>query len=223
VNFDLLLKLVKLANHNNTEGEANAAARKVCKMLSENNYQWLEGVVRSNGGNQQQYKGASYDPFEDLFRHVYNRTGRGPRNTGDWTNPPNYETAEQQRARESRQEQARRDQEAREREQRDRDQRSRTYWSGFDWGESREERQAREARERAEWKKQEERRTNSYYTWTGGERGNKGFKKEYKETVRNCTQCGMSKMTTDEATPYVCAACKWENYRKSREQQDSTP
>lgn len=35
MNLELLRKLVKLANNNSNENEANAAARKVCEMLEE--------------------------------------------------------------------------------------------------------------------------------------------------------------------------------------------
>lgn len=40
MNLDLLIKLVKLANNNPNDNEANLAARKVCKMIAEGNYQF---------------------------------------------------------------------------------------------------------------------------------------------------------------------------------------
>ena len=46
MNFNILIKLLKLANHNNADGEANAAARRVCKMLGEDNYKWIEAAIK---------------------------------------------------------------------------------------------------------------------------------------------------------------------------------
>lgn len=40
MNLDQLIKLVKLANNNPNDHEANAAARKVCKMIAANNYKF---------------------------------------------------------------------------------------------------------------------------------------------------------------------------------------
>src|SRR5688572_7856116 len=39
---DKLIKLIKLANNNPSEGEANAAARKVCRLLAESDFNWLK-------------------------------------------------------------------------------------------------------------------------------------------------------------------------------------
>lgn len=38
MNLDLLKKLVNLANHNPNENEANAAARRVCRLLEESKF-----------------------------------------------------------------------------------------------------------------------------------------------------------------------------------------
>lgn len=40
MNLDLLIKLVKLANNNPNDNEANLAARKVCKIIAENDYKF---------------------------------------------------------------------------------------------------------------------------------------------------------------------------------------
>ena len=40
MNLDLIIKLVKLANHNPNDNEANAAARKVCKLIAEGQYKF---------------------------------------------------------------------------------------------------------------------------------------------------------------------------------------
>lgn len=52
MNLDLLKKLVLLANHNNTEGEANSAARKVCRMIEEGGFKF-----------DNDYKAPSSSPF----------------------------------------------------------------------------------------------------------------------------------------------------------------
>lgn len=86
MNFDILIKLVKLANHNNAEGEANAAARRVCKMLSEDNYKWIESVVKGGPkvaankvggtGNYGTWGGVHRSKEPDF------RSSRGPRSSG---------------------------------------------------------------------------------------------------------------------------------------------
>ncbi len=40
MNIDLLIKLVKLANNNPSEHEANSAARRACKLIAEGNYKF---------------------------------------------------------------------------------------------------------------------------------------------------------------------------------------
>lgn len=40
MNLDLIIKLVKLANNNPNENEANLAARKVCKLIAEGNFKF---------------------------------------------------------------------------------------------------------------------------------------------------------------------------------------
>lgn len=44
MNLDLLKKLTRLANNNPNENEANLAARKVCKLLEENNFKFSETI-----------------------------------------------------------------------------------------------------------------------------------------------------------------------------------
>ena len=43
MNLDLLKKLVKLAINNPNDNEANSAARKVCRMIAEDNYKLVGG------------------------------------------------------------------------------------------------------------------------------------------------------------------------------------
>jgi len=80
MNLPLLIKLVKLANNNPNDNEANSAARRVCKMIAEANYIFtsdsynaIYGGARAPGKNVVNnpppvYKSASnptYNPFKD--------------------------------------------------------------------------------------------------------------------------------------------------------------
>lgn len=42
MNSDQLIKLIKLANNNPNENEANSAARKVCKIIEENKFSLIK-------------------------------------------------------------------------------------------------------------------------------------------------------------------------------------
>ena len=97
MNLDLLIKLVKLANNNPNDNEANLAARKVCKMIAEGNYNFgqvkkasdkIPNAPRGSWVEYDQYKPPSnyqsasnpytgnssnpysgdFNPFEDFFR-----------------------------------------------------------------------------------------------------------------------------------------------------------
>lgn len=51
MNYDLLIKLARLANNNPNDNEANLAARKVCKLIAEGNYKfekWPIGATYQN-------------------------------------------------------------------------------------------------------------------------------------------------------------------------------
>jgi len=75
MNLDLLIKLVKLANNNPNENEANLAARKVCKIIEEGKYQFNN--KQPEQPKQPQYQAASNptgNPFEDFLRY-YGRYG----------------------------------------------------------------------------------------------------------------------------------------------------
>lgn len=47
MDLELLRKLVKLANNNSNEHEANSAARRVCKLIAENNFELIGGDAQS--------------------------------------------------------------------------------------------------------------------------------------------------------------------------------
>jgi len=94
----MLIKLAKLANHNPNEHEANLAARKVCQMLSEDNYTALDKLLKNHQPRQQQrqqYQGAG--TWNDIHRTTEEEFQNGPfspknRNWGryDPFNDPHY-------------------------------------------------------------------------------------------------------------------------------------
>lgn len=45
MNIELLIKLVKLANHNPNDNEANSAARRVCKLIEEGKFKFTNTVI----------------------------------------------------------------------------------------------------------------------------------------------------------------------------------
>jgi hypothetical protein len=51
MNFDLIEKLIRLANNNPNENEANLAARKVCKLLAEGNFKFTNAEPQARTWN----------------------------------------------------------------------------------------------------------------------------------------------------------------------------
>lgn len=78
MNLELIIKLVKLANNNPNDNEANLAARKVCKIIAEGNYQF----------NQSQSSNTA-KPAADAWKVIFNRFYTGSRGFegNPWTNP----------------------------------------------------------------------------------------------------------------------------------------
>jgi hypothetical protein len=76
MNFDLIEKLIRLANNNPNENEANLAARKVCRLLAEGNFKFnnhTEPPLRGRSPVQPDVRSASnpyagFNPFEDFFK-----------------------------------------------------------------------------------------------------------------------------------------------------------
>jgi len=71
VKLELLIKLVKLANNNPNDNEANFAARRVCKMIAEADYKFINN-------NPTNFKSASnpstgFNPFEEIIRNMRNQ------------------------------------------------------------------------------------------------------------------------------------------------------
>ena len=95
MNIDLIIKLAKLANNNPSEHEANSAARRVCKLLAEGNFEF--GIVRTTTPDFQSTRPPwnsqpvddVYDILEELRRKrkaTYQRTAEQYRR-GTWTTP----------------------------------------------------------------------------------------------------------------------------------------
>lgn len=85
LNIDLVTKLAKLANNNPNENEANLAARKVCRMLEEADFQFNDAAQPVN-----QARGATrpnpyhgFNPFEELWRDLNYRRDRQRRYSYD--------------------------------------------------------------------------------------------------------------------------------------------
>jgi len=88
MNHDLIIKLAKLANNNPNENEANLAARKVCKLLAEANF---------NFGTNTQYtpppppknRDMRDDAFWEIFQRMQREPHRNPFYDRGWTNEGN--------------------------------------------------------------------------------------------------------------------------------------
>lgn len=93
MNLELLIKLVKLANNNPNDNEANSAARRVCKMIAEADYKFINN-------NPTNFKSTSnpstgFNPFEEIIRNMrnqrtpynsYNSPTKQPFYSGLWAN-----------------------------------------------------------------------------------------------------------------------------------------
>lgn len=69
MNYDLIKKLAKLANNNPSENEANAAARKVCKLLAEGNYNFNISPLPKNDPPINPQRDSFYGFYDDLLRN----------------------------------------------------------------------------------------------------------------------------------------------------------
>jgi len=88
VNLELLIKLVKLANNNPNDNEANSAARRVCKMIAEADYKFINNNPTNFKSTPNPSTG--FNPFEEIIRNMRNQ--RTPYNSYNpyeniWKNP----------------------------------------------------------------------------------------------------------------------------------------
>lgn len=69
--LELLKKLVKLANNNPNEYEANSAARRVCKILEENKFELTTIYNDINKNKKSEFKSGQY--ASGIYNEVFNR------------------------------------------------------------------------------------------------------------------------------------------------------
>lgn len=94
MNLDQLIKLAKLANNNPNEHEANAAARKVCRLIEAGNYQFVNTKEPASVGSEARTWSETRradEPFwkhyEEIFRkreEQYKKYTHGTWKAGDW-------------------------------------------------------------------------------------------------------------------------------------------
>lgn len=188
--LDRLIKLIKLANHNSAEGEANSAARAACRILGEDNYNWITNALTVKSSSRPSSAGTWNDvnrSDKTWWRSKPPPSAGNPFEEWDWGKDTGFDwNAYYENARE----------EAK-RRQAEYETHSHTYEDYAKREEARKERTRREKEKRAQ-----------SWTWTGERSGNKGFKKVYTQKCRNCTVCGITRLTTDEDTPYICYECR---------------
>lgn len=79
MNLDLLIKLVKLANNNPNENEANLAARRVCQMIEKANYKFINNQPTNSVNYSSEWvhpPNPPYSPMDDLIRDMYENRQR---------------------------------------------------------------------------------------------------------------------------------------------------
>jgi hypothetical protein len=77
MNLNLLKKLVKLANHNPNEHEANSAARRVCRMIEAEDFKFTELPPPSPSSPvYDEATNLTSDMFEKMIRDIMERESR---------------------------------------------------------------------------------------------------------------------------------------------------
>lgn len=112
MNLDRLKALIRLANNNPNDNEANLAARKACKILAENNFSLLQPQPRTSTttkvnepktwndvkrSTESEFKSRPTAPTADMWEDFMNRhfTGGAKRWPGfDWSKAPHKEAPE---------------------------------------------------------------------------------------------------------------------------------
>lgn len=90
MNLDRLKALIRLANNNPNEHEANLAARKACKLIAEKDFAILYAnhIPRTAADKfkSKSYDPPVYNPFDTIFEEMFRRTSRSrPFTQGAWT------------------------------------------------------------------------------------------------------------------------------------------
>lgn len=201
---DLIIKLAKLANSNNAEGEANSAARRVCKLLEEMN--WNSGWDTARRSNPVQEK-----PFQQ--NPVYQQRPDPPFYHESWNHPPTGDASKGfadfinemfggGRG----------------------GGKTDTFRAEVERNRREREKQQRE-READEWnRKSENARQYSpdppnkyeYYMDENGQQKRK-IKSNFKHVLK-CTQCGSNTETGFIGNPamFICTLCQWNIYQKAK-------
>ena len=178
MNLDLLIKLVKLANNNPSENEANLAARKVCKMIEENKFVFTNTNQTPPSNPYQRppvYPNRGYRTdwdygFSDLYEEVIRRQ---------------RENAERARKEREDREKRRKEEEERKKNEPKYETHERPRWN---WGYNPTEEQ-----------KDFFNKGRRKYSWEEPPK-NEGVERE-------CTKCNLKVKTFNTKSPFVCSIC----------------
>jgi len=196
--LDIIRKLIELACNNNSENEANSAARTVCKMIKNDEFKLLNShsghpPIRPVPPRRSPFESDFSDPFVNMYEEIRNRA---------------RQAAERERKRqEDLLEKLRKEREKREKEEKEKKEPKFTQKEEprqWNWGYNPSEAQEDFFRGRA-YTRSWDFETN--FRPEGPE------KRQSKERV--CSKCGLSVKTfrlKDE--PYICGVCQWGDYTK---------
>jgi hypothetical protein len=205
MNLELIIKLVKLANNNPSDNEANLAARKVCRLIEDGKFQFTEvktaaGKVRS-ASNPTPNQGAQ--TWNDVKRseesqwraHYYEQPRYHPGFDEVW-----------ELLRKMREEQARK---AAERDAESRRRAGDEYWkqqanrNPFSWDKT---------------KVDFDFETPQYKKYWSGEAEGKPKKEKRDKRPLPCKDCGKEYMTAFVGPPqmFTCHECHWRYYQEGR-------
>ncbi len=81
--IDMIQKLIRLANNNPNDNEANLAARRVCKMLTD----YLFPYIPISNPKVQSASSPPFDPYQDLYNMMRDlkKNARKEQHQQDWT------------------------------------------------------------------------------------------------------------------------------------------
>jgi hypothetical protein len=157
MNYDLIIKLAKLANNNPNDNEANQAARKVCRLLAEANFNF----PAHNGDNSRRRPYTPPPPEPDIwsdFYDIFNEAQRQNERQAEYER--RAKEAEEARKRQKQYEEANRAAEERRKKNKENADRDRQYYEGNrpyepgtsdnDWSEDAERKRTAEAKKREE-------------------------------------------------------------------------
>lgn len=196
INFTHVAALIRLANNNPSEHEANAAARKVCKLLAE--YKFVQNTVRAEPRPQPSRPYQSdftQDMYEDLLRKMRQY---GKKYSDSWrqNEPPHYGRKEHEQ------------QKQREVYMRDCKQ-CKQKFMGLNPTE--------DICPRCHYGFGPKQTDDAWRNW------HQPYEKpEAEKKSRQCSKCGHTKMTSRITNIFVCNECQWNEFReKENERADN--